>query len=157
MEETRQIEFREPIDTGLVTRPYPSVAAVDQLHTTTHDPFQERRQIAAKLVQAIHLLFGSIGALIGIRVLLRLLGANPTAIFAEWINGMTNWLTAPFGGLFGTPAVGDNVLEVNALVALVVYTLLGWMLARLAWLLLGETRTGLIAQRRSVRADNLTP
>jgi hypothetical protein len=47
------------------------------------------------------------------------------------------------------------VLEVNALIALLVYALLAWMLGRLAWLVLGETRTGFIAQRRYVRADNL--
>jgi hypothetical protein len=157
MEETRQIAFQEPVQTELATTLDGARAAVEQLHTTTHDPFQQRRYIASKLVQTIHLLFGAIGALIAIRVVLRLLGANPTATFAEWINGVTYWLTAPFAGLFSTPVVAGNVLEVNALVALVVYALLAWMLGRLAWLLLGETRTGLIAQRRYVRADNLTP
>lgn len=156
MEQTRQIAFHEAVNTELVRGPYASVAALDQRHTTTHDPFQERRQVALKLTQAIHLLFGTIGGLITIRVLLRLLGANPTATFAEWIYGPTNWLTAPFAGLFGTPMLNGNVFETNALVALLVYTFSGWMLGRLAWLLLGDTRTGLIAQRRYLRADNLT-
>ena len=152
MEETRQIQLREPTSTEVVGTQYPSVAAVHQVRTTTHDPFQGRRQTATKLVQAINLVFGAIDALIAIRVLLRLLGANPNASFAAWTYGMTDWLTAPFAGLFSAPAVAGSVLEVNALVALIVYALVAWLLGNMAWLVLGETRTGLIAHRRFVRA-----
>jgi hypothetical protein len=152
MEGTRDMEQREAAITEVVPRMYSSVAAVNQLQTTTHDPFQGRRQTACKLVQSIYLLFGFIDALIAIRVVLRLLAANPSATFAQWIYGATDWLGAPFVGLFSAVGVGGGVLELNALVALAVYALLAWSLARITWLVIGETRTRLLAHRRYVQA-----
>jgi len=155
LEEARDMDQREPAITDVVPGTYSSVAAVNQLQTTTTDPYQGRRQTAYKLVQAIYLLFGFIDALIVIRVVLRLLAANPSAPFARWIYGMTDWLGAPFAGLFSTVGGGGGgggVLELNALVALTVYALLAWSLAKIAWLAIGETRTGLLARRRYVQA-----
>jgi uncharacterized protein YggT (Ycf19 family) len=148
MEETREVETRQRARTEIVASTYPRVAAVKQFETTTHDPFQGRRQTTYKLVQGIYLLFGFIDTLIAMRVVLRLLGANPSASFAQWVYGMTDWLTAPFVGLFNTTRVASGVLELNALVALVVYALLGWQLGKMTWLVMGETRTALMANRR---------
>jgi hypothetical protein len=39
-------------------------------------------------------------------------------------------------------------------VAIVVYGLVAWGLAKLAWLLLGETRSGVRTQSRTVDTDN---
>ena len=153
MEQTRQLEQLEPTINDVAPTAYSSMAAVNQLQTTTHDPFQGRRQTAYKLVQAIYLLFGFIDALIVIRVVLKLLAANPAATFAQWIYGMTAWLGAPFTGLFGAVGIGGGVLELNALVALTVYALLAWALAKITWLAIGETRTGLLARRRYVQAQ----
>jgi NAD-dependent oxidoreductase involved in siderophore biosynthesis len=150
-EETREVDLRQRANTGTVVSTYPRVAAVRQLVTTNHDPFQARRQTAYKLVQGIYLLFGSIDALITIRVLLRVLGANPSASFAQWIYGMTDRLAAPFAGLFSPVRVASSVLEPNALVALAIYALLGWQLGKMTWLVIGETRTALMANRRCVR------
>ena len=150
--DTRDIEQQEAAITDVVPTVYSSVAAVNQLQTTTHDPFQGRRQAAIKLVQSIYLLFGFIDALILIRIVLRLLAANPSASFAQWIYGITDWLGAPFAGLFTAVGVGSGVLELNALVALSVYALVAWSLAKIAWLAIGETRTGLMARRRYVQA-----
>ena len=152
MEQTRQLEQLEPTINDVAPTPYSSMAAVNQLQTTTHDPLQGRRQTAYKLVQSIYLLFGVIDALIAMRVVLRLLAANPSAIFAQWIYGMTDSLGAPFVSLFSAVGVGGGVLELNALVALAVYALLAWSLARITWLVIGETRTSLLAHRRYVQA-----
>ena len=147
IEETREIATQEPV------KAQPSVVAVHQLQTTTQDPFQARRQIAWKLVQAIYVVFGAIDALIAIRFVLRLFGANPTASFAEWTYGTTNWLAAPFAGLFSPQHVQTGVLEFNVLVALVVYGVLAVLLAKTIRLVVGETRTGLVARRRYLRTD----
>jgi len=151
MEAMRQTDTREPVKEEVVASTYPTGTAIKQLQSTTHDPFQGRRQAANKLVQAIYVLFGFFDALIAIRIALRLLGANPAARFAEWINGMTNWLAAPFAGLFRSVPLGWGALELNALVALIVYALVAMLLARIAWLALGETRTGLIAHKGYVQ------
>jgi YggT family protein len=90
-----------------------------------------------------------------IRFVLRLLGANAEAGFAALIYRISTPLVAPFVGLFGTPQFNGNVLEFEAIIAVVVYGLIVWGLAKLAWLLLGETRSGVRTQSRSVDTDSV--
>ena len=46
---------------------------------------------------------------------------------------------APFTGLFGQPRFEGNVVEFNALVAIVVYALIAWVLVKIVGLLMGDT------------------
>ena len=118
-----------------------STAAVDRHEAVAYDPYANRRIAAEKLVQAIYLIFGLIETLLLIRFVLRALGANPNAGFAQFIYGITGGLVAPFVGLFGSPSYDGSVLELNSLVALIVYALLGWLIAKIVWLLIGESRS----------------
>jgi uncharacterized protein YggT (Ycf19 family) len=78
---------------------------------------------------------GLVLALLGIRVILSLLGANQASPFAALIYGLTAPLVAPFFGLFGyTMHYGVVRLEIETLVAMLVYALIGYGLARLAGL-----------------------
>src|SRR5579871_410169 len=113
--------------TTVVTNPAP-VASVDHTATTTTDALATRRLTAARVVQVIYLVFGVIEALIAIRIVLHALGANPNAGFAQFIYGLTGPLVAPFAGLFGNPQVNTSVLELQSIVALVVYALMAWLL-----------------------------
>ena len=49
---------------------------------------------------------------------------------------------APFTGLFGQPRFEGSVVEFNALVAIVVYALIAWVLVKIVGLLMGDTRRG---------------
>ena len=135
-----------------VTRTEPAVAA-EHVEAVATDPYAQRRGSASKARQAIYLLFGIIEGLIAIRFILRLLGANPGAGFAAFIYGLTAPLLAPFVGLFGTPQYNGSVLELHSVVAIIVYALLAWVLAKLAWLLLGETRSGVRTSASRVDTD----
>ena len=145
-------EHREvvpPDSSEVVTTPAPT-ASVDSTAATAYDPYAGRRQAASRLVQAIYLIFGIIEALIAIRIVLRALGANPQAGFAQLIYGLTGPLVAPFAGLFGNPQAGGSVLELHSIVALVVYALVAWLLGKLVWLLFGETRSAVKTTSSSV-------
>jgi len=133
------------------TRP---VMTAEHTEAVVSDPYAQRRGIAAKVSQAIYLIFGIVEAVIVIRFILRLLGANAEAGFASFIYRISNPLVAPFLGLFGAPQINGMVLELEALVAIVVYGLVAWGLAKLAWLLLGETRSGVRTQSRTVDTDS---
>ena len=135
-----------------VTHAEPGVAA-EHVEAVATDPYAPRRAAAYKVRQAIYLIFGIIEGLIAIRFILRLLGANPDAGFAAFVYGVTGPLLAPFVGLFGTPQYNGSVLELHSIVAIIVYALLAWVLAKLAWLLLGETRRGVRTQSRRVDTD----
>ena len=132
------------------TRP---VMTAEHSEAVMSDPYAQRRGIASKVTQAIYLIFGIIEALLVIRFVLKLLGANPEAGFASFIYRVSAPLVAPFVGLFGSPQVNGMVLELESIVAIVVYGLIAWGLAKLAWLLLGETRSGVRTQSRSIDTD----
>jgi YGGT family len=115
--------------------------------TSAHDPYAGRRATSVRLVQAIYLVFGVIEGLLLIRFLLRALAANAEAGVAQAVYGITGVLVAPFSGLFGTPQITTGAaLEVSTLVALLVYAAIGWILARAAWLLFGESRSSSVAR-----------
>ena len=126
--------------------------ATDRTQATTYDPYASRRSMSIKLTQAIYLIFGLIEALLLIRFVLKALGANAEAGFAQFIYGMTGPLVAPFLGLFGTPqAASGATLELHTLIALVIYALVAWLLAKGAWLVFGEGRSASVARTDTER------
>ena len=139
---TQRTVVTEPTDVAYerVATP-PQSAAVDQLQATAYDPYATRRRSSNKLVQGIWLLFGIVEGLLAIRFILKLLGANETAGFASFIYAVTWPFIAPFNNLFGNPGNGGSVLELNTLVAIVVYMLLAWLVVKVVWLLAGESRS----------------
>jgi hypothetical protein len=130
----------------------PTTVGVERIESVT-DQYAQRRGTAYKLRQGIYLVFGIIEALIAIRFALRLLGANPEAGFASFVYGITSPLLAPFIGLFGTPQLNGSVLEPHSIVAILVYALVAWALAKLMWLVMGETRSGVRTRTSSVESD----
>jgi uncharacterized protein YggT (Ycf19 family) len=84
-----------------------------------------------RAMDLIYLVFGVIDGLLLIRVVLKLLGANTGAAFTQWVYNVTDFFLAPFHNLL--PAIGNNnsVLEMSVIVAILVYALIGWVLARL--------------------------
>jgi hypothetical protein len=132
------------------SRPAVEVEHADAIIT---DPFARRRALTDKLVEAIYLLFGVVNALIGMRVILRALGANPESPFAAFVYWVSAPFLTPFVGLFPPTPLDGGVLEWHAIVALIVYALVAWILARLVWLLLGETRYALRARTSSIDTD----
>ena len=78
---------------------------------------------------------GLVEVLLAFRFVLKLLGANPTSGFVDFIYTVTGVLTAPFDNIFGVakPEAGDvqSVFEPSILVAAVVYALIGWGIVKL--------------------------
>ncbi len=99
-----------------------------------YDVAAERRQMAIRINQIVWLILGIIEGLIAIRVLLRLIGANPRNPFASFIYALTSLFLAPFFGLTGEPSADGLVLEVSSLIAMLVYLLFFWVVTRVVWL-----------------------
>lgn len=80
-------------------------------------------------------LVGFIEILLAFRFVLKLLGANPTSGFVNFIYTITGVLTAPFDNIFGVtkPEAGDveSVFEPSILMAAAVYALIGWGIVKL--------------------------
>jgi hypothetical protein len=84
-----------------------------------------------RLVAFIYLIFGTLEALIAIRVVLKLLAANPQAGFTSFMYDLTAPFIAPFNGIFATPQSNGSVLEFSSLLAIVVYALLAYLIVRI--------------------------
>lgn len=67
--------------------------------------------------------------LITIRIVLKLLGASTASTFVTWLYVNTDPLLAPFVGIFPSIAFDTLLFESSALVALIVYAFVGYLLA----------------------------
>ena len=95
----------------------------------------EYRESVYKVVQFVWLLFGALEGLIVIRILLKLIGANPGSWFAALVYQLSDLFLWPFQNLTVNPAFGNFVFELTSLIALLVYALIAWGLVRLIWVL----------------------
>jgi hypothetical protein len=90
---------------------------------STHSPGEASRWAVFKIDQTLWLLLGMLEALLGIRVFLKLIAANPESGFARFIYGLSDLFLLPFFGLTQTPSANGAVLEIPTIIAMVVYAL----------------------------------
>ncbi|HEY8680525.1 MAG TPA: YggT family protein [Candidatus Dormibacteraeota bacterium] len=74
----------------------------------------------------VGLIVGVVDVLIAGRFLLKLLGASSQSGFVAFIYGVTAPLVGPFHGIFANSGAANNVFEPAALVAMLVFALIGW-------------------------------
>ncbi|MCL5952815.1 MAG: YggT family protein [Chloroflexi bacterium] len=110
------------------------------------DTSATRRQGLYQASALISYLFVLLEGMIALRILLKLIGANPSNAFASFIYNFTGLFLSPFIGLTPTPAVGGMVLEISSMVAMIVYALLAWALIRLMWLLFYQPSDRVVSQ-----------
>ena len=86
----------------------------------------------------IYAIGGFIELLVGLRFLLRLLGANPSSGFVDWIYSWSTPFVTPFAGVFGQEAqvtgpgvVTSSVFDWTALIALIVIGIVVGILGRI--------------------------
>lgn len=90
------------------------------------------RSLAA---QVIYLLLTAVIALLSLRFILSLFGANKTSDFANFIYDVSNPLVRPFYGIFGSDFVygsGTGRIEWEVIMAAVVYTIVAVLLVKVA-------------------------
>ena len=79
-----------------------------------------------RAAQIVWWIVGLIDILIAIRFLLKMFGANTASAFVGFMYALTDPLVAPFHGIFNTAAAGHSVFEPESIVAIIIYTLIGW-------------------------------
>lgn len=94
--------------------------------TNVHRQTIEKKADVSGVVVAQRVIYyfgGVIIALLALRVLLQLFGANQGSDFVGFIYGLSGVFAAPFFGMFGEPTFGASHLDSSALVAIIVYAL----------------------------------
>lgn len=113
------------------------------IHTETstqQEPEREQRIFTFKATQLIWLLLGILEAMIALRIVLKLIGANPESTVVALIYGFTSLFLFPFSGLIGSPEAGNMVLELPSMFAMLIYALLAWAIERVVWLIFYRPR-----------------
>ncbi|MFN8512924.1 MAG: YggT family protein [Thermomicrobiales bacterium] len=139
-----------------VVTPSGNVVGQDVVATEQVDRAAARASSADWLTSLVYFLTGLVGFLLALRIVLKLLAANPDSGFTRFIYGLSGPLVAPFAGIVGTPGADNGaVFEVSTLIALVVYLIVGWGIARLLALLVNRPASG-VSATRSVGQDTRT-
>ena len=99
----------------------------------------EYRETVYKVTQVIWLFFGGLEALIGMRVILMLIGANPGSWFTSFIYQLSDLLLWPFQSVITNPSFQNFTLEITSIIAMLVYAIAGWMFVRLVWVVFQHT------------------
>lgn len=102
----------------------------------------ENRLILEKVVQFIYLVTGLLELSLGLRVLLKLIAANPASPFAQLVYTVTDLFVWPFQGLTVTPTAGNGMtLELSTFFAMLIYGVAAWGVAQILYLLFSPTRS----------------
>ncbi len=109
---------------------------VTEVRSEQWEPERDRQIFTFKITQLIWLLLGILEGMLALRVLLKLIAANPGSPIAAMIYAITGLFLVPFRGLTPTPAAGGMVLEISTLFAMLIYGLIGWAIERLVWLVI---------------------
>ena len=105
----------------------PGYASTEQV---TRDVALERRLVVSQVTRIIWTVLSILEILLGLRFVLKLIGANANSGFAVFIYGITGLFVAPFTALVGTPTSGSTILELTTLIGMAVYALLFWVIVR---------------------------
>lgn len=130
---------------------------VSEVRTSQNEPEREQRIFSFKATQLVWLLFGILEALIALRIGLKLIGANPESPIVTLIYGFTYLFLFPFEGLVASPTVGNMVLELSSMFAMLLYGLIAWAVERTIWLIFYRPRGPVVALTETSTSESHTP
>lgn len=97
-----------------------------------HDAAAEREHRSNVAERVVWFIAGILLTLLGLRFLFALLGANPDSGIANFVYDVTYPFVTPFFNLFSYDVVsaGDSRVEIFTLVAMLIYALVAWGIAK---------------------------
>lgn len=117
--------------------------------TTQKEEGREQRIFTFQATQIIWLLVGILEALLALRFVFKLIGVNAGNAFAAMLYGFTGIFVAPFATLIGTPATDGMALEIFTIIAMLIYLLIAWGIAKAIEVLFYRPR-GPVSVRQTV-------
>lgn len=108
-----------------------------------------------KAKQIVLLLVGTLEILIGLRLMFKLIGANPENPIVTVIYGITSLFLIPFTGLVDSPTADGMILETSSIVAIVIYALLAVAYKKLIWVISSRPRSPVADVAETTINENL--
>ncbi len=90
-----------------------------------------QQKVVYRGYQIVWYILGVIEVLLGFRIILKMLAANPNSGFASLIYAVSELFVAPFYGIFRPAVAGGSVIEWSTIVAMIVYLILAWLIVKL--------------------------
>lgn len=109
----------------------------------TPKAYQAKKAIY-RTYQVLWYILGVVEVLLGFRVVLKFLGANPASMFTQIIYQLSEPFAAPFRGIFSSSAVAGSVLEWSTIVGMIVYVIAVWGFIKLFQLVKPVTATEVV-------------
>jgi len=129
---------------------------ITEVKTMQREPERELRIFTFKATQVVWLLFGILETLIALRILLKLIAANPASPIAVLIYAFTDLFLFPFVGLTPTPAAGGMILEISSLFAMLIYALIAWAVERIIWVIFYRPRGPIVEVTQTTSSEHHT-
>ena len=123
-EEVTKVEDRLPTKVVKTTTRVVPPQITDE---SPHKVYQTKKVIF-RTYQALWYILGIIETLLGFRLFLKFVGANPGSGFAGFIYSLSGLFTNPFIGVVNPSISGSSVLEWSTLIAIAVYAILVWLI-----------------------------
>lgn len=115
----------------------PTVEEEVDFFIATDDAAPLPRSYGDWVARLVYYLFAVAEILLALRVILKLIAANPASGFTRFIYAITVPLIAPFRNIVAAPtAANGSTLEISSLFAIVIYLIACWLLLRLLHLIL---------------------
>lgn len=100
-------------------------------HTTQRTVARSSTSGALIAKRVVYYLAGVIIALLALRFVFLLLGANRGSGFVDFLYDVSAVFVAPFNGIFGEPTFGASYVETSSIVAIVVYAIIALGIGKL--------------------------
>lgn len=95
-------------------------------------PNPQKAYIAKKALfrtyKTLFYILGIIEVILGFRILLKLIGANPASGFTSLVYSISGPFVKPFFGVVSSTATGSSILEWSTIIAMAVYTVIVWLI-----------------------------
>jgi YggT family protein len=131
---------RERITRERVTSEPPLRQRTVETRTFRERELSDRQIILRKITRFVWWATGVVEGLIALRVVLRMMAANPGNPFANFIYAITDLFLWPFQTLVANPSSDGIVLEISSVIAMMVYLIMAWIVVELVWLIMGRER-----------------
>jgi hypothetical protein len=122
---------REEVRVYNGVNPPPDYAYSARLERLRRERRAQQLNAVGKTIDAIWLLVGILEALLAMRFLFQIAGAHLTSGFIQFLYGVTDPFVLPFEGIFTVGRYGAYIFDPNILVGMVIWALLGLLVARL--------------------------
>lgn len=123
--ETTETIITNPTPTQTVQTTTQSVQAAPVEPQSPQKVYQKKKVIF-RTYQYVWYILGVIEVLLGFRLFLKMLGANPVSPFVNFIYSFSDIFALPFAGILGVTATDTSVLEWSTIIAMIVYLVVAY-------------------------------